>query len=311
MSRLIRKSWIVFVQAITLSFESIMVELLTEIPGISSLLVAGISIPLAGATLLFISTVLSKKITVFNSWKLLLVGSIFLAAAVFLWYDSVTRVGASKEGLLAGPLETIVVLILAWLLLEEKLRKIQLVGVIIALLGFFATVSSRSLDLSSILPFVITFGDFEAILSAFAFAGGVIAMTRLVKRHTSIEVAGASLLISGLILATILILSTSETSIPTIPEWIYLISFSLLPLAAALLYVVGLDRIGASLTSTMASSNILFTLFLQLLFKGLGVKSILPENILLALIGGALGLFGIYLVHIEKDSLFRKGNIGN
>jgi drug/metabolite transporter (DMT)-like permease len=311
MSRLIRKSWIVFVQAITLSFESIMVELLTEIPGISSLLVAGISIPLAGATLLFISTVLSKKITVFNSWKLLLVGSIFLAAAVFLWYDSVTRVGASKEGLLAGPLETIVVLILAWLLLEEKLRKIQLVGVIIALLGFFATVSSRSLDLSSILPFVITFGDFEAILSAFAFAGGVIAMTRLVKRHTSIEVTGASLLISGLILATILILSTSETSIPTIPEWIYLISFSLLPLAAALLYVVGLDRIGASLTSTIASSNILFTLFLQLLFKGLGVKSILPENILLALIGGALGLFGIYLVHIEKDSLFRKGNIGN
>jgi drug/metabolite transporter (DMT)-like permease len=311
MSRLIRKSWIVFVQAITLSFESIMVELLTEIPGISSLLVAGISIPLAGATLLFISTVLSKKITVFNSWKLLLVGSIFLAAAVFLWYDSVTRVGASKEGLLAGPLETIVVLILAWLLLEEKLRKIQLVGVIIALLGFFATVSSRSLDLSSILPFVITFCDFEAILSAFAFAGGVIAMTRLVKRHTSIEITGASLLISGLILATILILSTSETSIPTIPEWIYLISFSLLPLAAALLYVVGLDRIGASLTSTIASSNILFTLFLQLLFKGLGVKSILPENILLALIGGALGLFGIYLVHIEKDSLFRKGNIGN
>ena len=66
-----------------------------------------------------------------------------MSAAVFLWYDSVTRVGASKEGLLAGPLETIVVLILAWLLLKEKLRKIQLVGVIIALLGFFATVSSR------------------------------------------------------------------------------------------------------------------------------------------------------------------------
>ena len=223
MSRLIRKSWIVFVQAITLSFESIMVELLTDIPGISSLLVAGISIPFVGATLLLISTVVSKKITVFNSWKLLLVGSVFLAPAVFLWYDSVTRVGASKEGLLA-----------AWLLLKEKLRKIRLVGVIIALLGFFATVSSRSLDLSSILPFVITFGDFEAILSAFAFAGGVIAMTRLVKRHTSIEVTGASLLISGLILATILILSTSETSIPTIPVWIYLISFSLLPLAASI-----------------------------------------------------------------------------
>jgi hypothetical protein len=82
-------------------------------------------------------------------------------------------------------------------------------------------------------------------------------------------------------------------------------------LAAALLYVVGLERIGASLTSTIASSNILFTLFLQLLFRGLGVKSNLPENILLAVIGGALGLFGIYLIHIEKDSLFRKGNVRN
>jgi drug/metabolite transporter (DMT)-like permease len=306
---LITKSWIVFVQAIILSFESIVVELLTEIHGISSLLVASISIPLAGTTLLFISTVLSKKITVFKSWKLLLLVSVFLAAAVFLWYDSVSRVGASKEGLLAGPLETIVVLVLAWLLLKEKLRKIQLVGVIIALLGFFATVSSRSLDLSTILPPVITFGDLEAILSAVAFAGGVIVMTKLVKKHTTIEVTGASLLISGLILALVLILTTSQTSIPAIHEWIFLVLFSLLPLAGALLYVIGLDRIGASLTSTIASSNILFTLFLQLLLKGLGVKSNLPENILLALIGGALGLFGIYLVHIEKDYLLRKKNI--
>jgi drug/metabolite transporter (DMT)-like permease len=308
---LITKSWIVFVQAIILSFESIVVELLTEIHGISSLLVAGISIPLAGMALLFISTVLSKTITVFKSWKLLLLASVFLAAAVFLWYDSISRVGASKEGLLAGPLETIIVLILAWLLLKEKLRKIQLVGVIIALLGFFATVSSRSFDLSTILPLVITFGDLEAILSAVAFAGGVIVMTKLVKRHTTIEVTGASLLISGLILAILLILSTSHTSIPTVLEWIFLISFSLLPLAGALLYVIGLDRIGASLTSTIASSNILFTLFLQLLFKGLGVNVNLPENILLALIGGALGLFGIYLLHIEKDYPLRKRNVGN
>jgi drug/metabolite transporter (DMT)-like permease len=308
---LITKSWIVFVQAIILSFESIVVELLTEIHSISSLLVAGISIPLAGMILLFISTVLSKKITVFKSWKLLLVVSVFLAAAVFLWYDSVTRVGASKEGLLAGPLETIVVLILAWLPLKEKLRKIQLVGIIIALSGFFATVSSRSLDLSTILSLEITFGDLEAILSAFAFAGGTVVMTKLVKRHTTIEVTGASLLTSGLILAILLILSTSQTSIPTVQQWIFLVLFSLLPLApAALLYVIGLDRIGASLTSTIASCNIIFTLFVQLLFKGLGVKSNLPENILVAL-GGALGLFGIYLVPIEKDYLLRKKNIGN
>jgi drug/metabolite transporter (DMT)-like permease len=114
---LIGKSWIVFIQAIILSIESVIVEFLT-------LLVAGISIPIAGAILLLARTVfLNKKMTVFKSWKLLLSGSIFLAAAVFLWYDSVTRVGASKEGLLAGPLETVVVLTLAWFFLKEKLRK--------------------------------------------------------------------------------------------------------------------------------------------------------------------------------------------
>jgi len=237
----------------------------------------------------------------------LLSGSAFLAAAVFLWYDSVTRVGASKEGLLAGPLETVVVLILAWLFLKEKLRKRQLAGVMIALSGFVAAVSSSPSHLNLLLSIPLTLGDFEAILSAFTFAAGVILMTKLVQRHSSIEVSGASLLISGLILATILILRTpSLSSSLSSVDWIFLVLFSLVPLFAALLYVVGLSRIGASLTSTIASSNILFTLLFQLLFRGFGIRTNVPENILLAVIGGALGVFGIYLIHVENNPLFRK-----
>lgn len=302
---MIGKSWIVFIQAILLSFESIIVEFLTDIPGISSLLVGGISIPIAGAILLLARMFfLNKNITVFKSWKLLLSGSAFLAAAVFLWYDSVTRVGASKEGLLAGPLETVVVLILAWLFLKEKLRKRQLAGVMIALSGFVAAVSSSPSHLNLLLSIPLTLGDFEAILSAFTFAAGVILMTKLVQRHSSIEVSGASLLISGLILTTILILRTR--SLPASVDWIFLVLFSLVPLFAALLYVVGLSRIGASLTSTIASSNILFTLLFQLLFRGFGIRTNVPENILLAVIGGALGVFGIYLIHVENNPFFRK-----
>jgi drug/metabolite transporter (DMT)-like permease len=302
---LIAKSWIVFIQAILLSFESIIVEFLTDIPGISSLLVGGISIPIAGAILLLARMFfLNKNITVFKSWKLLLSASAFLATAVFLWYDSVTRVGASKEGLLAGPLETVVVLILAWLFLKENLRKRQLAGVIIALSGFVAAVSSSSSHLNLPLSIPLTLGDFEAILSAFTFAAGVILMTRLVQRHDSIEVSGASLLISGLGLTTILILRTP--SLHTSVDWIFLVLFSLVPLFAALLYVVGLSRIGASLTSTIASSNILFTLLFQILFRGFGIRTNVPENILLAVIGGALGVFGIYLIHVENNPLFRK-----
>lgn len=302
---LIRKSWIVFVQAIILSLESIIVEFLTAIPGISSLIITGTSIPIAGATLLFISRIIvNNKITIFRSWKLVLVGSLFLAAAVFTWYDSVSRVGASKEGILAGPLETVIVLIFAWLLLKEKLRRLQLVGVVIALIGFFFAVSSGSLNFNSALSFSITFGDFEAIVSAFAFAAGVIVMTKLVETHSPLEVTGASLLISGLILSGIAI--ATSTFYLKIRDWAFLISFSLVPLLAALLYVIGLSRIGASLTSTIASSNILLTILLQLIFREFGIRAILPENIPLAVMGATMGIFGIYIIHVENNILFRR-----
>jgi drug/metabolite transporter (DMT)-like permease len=297
---LIGKSWIVFVQAIILSFESIIVEFLTEIPGISSILVAGISIPIAGAMLLFVQNVFSdQKITVFKSWKLLYSGSLFLTAAVFLWYDSVTRVGATKEGLLAGPLEAVIVVVLARLFLNERLRKKQLAGVVIALSGFLATVSSSSLQLTLLFSIPLTFGDFEAICSALTFAAGIIFMTRLVERHNPIEVSGGSLLISGLILAAILI-PRMAWSYPGIESLLILILFSLVPMAVAFLYVIGLGRIGASLTSTIASSNILFTLLFQLAFRAFGIRANLPENILLAVIGGVLGILGIYLIHVDR-----------
>ena len=261
------------------------------------MLVAAFGIPIAGTVLLFIMILRSQRITVFYSWKLLLAGSISLAVAVFLWYDSVARVGASKEGLLAGPLETVVVLVLAWLILKEKLRRIQLVGVFIALLGFFATVQSSSSDLSMLFP-PITYGDVEAIFSAFAFASGVIVMAALVKKHIPSEVTGASLLISGLVLVIVLIMSNPST-LPAGQGFLYLTFFSLLPMMAALLYVVGLNRIGASLTSIIASSNILFTLFIQVVLRGIGFDSNLPQNLLMATVGGMLGILGIFLIHRE------------
>ena len=296
--QLIRKSWIVFLHAIALSFESITVEFLTRIPGISSMLVAAIGIPVAGVVLLLIMKLRSQRVTVFYSWKLLFTGSVSLAIAVSLWYDSVARIGASKEGLLAGPLETVIVLVLAWLILNEKLKRIQVVGVILALLGFFATVQSSSSNLSQLFP-PITYGDLEAIFSAFAFASGVIVMADLVKKHPPSEVTGGSLLISGLVLVIIFIMSNRSSTLPSSPGFLYLFLFSFLPLTAALFYVAGLNRIGASLTSTIASSNILFTLFIQVVLRGIGIESNLPQDLLMAAAGGILGIFGIYLIHRE------------
>jgi drug/metabolite transporter (DMT)-like permease len=290
---LIRLSWVVFLHAALLSIESIVIEMLTAQLQLEPLVIAANSIPVAGAALLLITLGLEKKkqaFAVFRQWKYLLSGSVLLAIGVFAWYDSVRNVRASKEGLLAGPLETIVIFFLARVALQEKLNRAQLAGVMIALGGFFATVMSAGNA-----QLLITWGDIEAVLSAVAFGSGIIFITKLAKTYSALQITGSSLFTSGIVLAVVL----WTTSAPAIqlPDWTVLALFSLLPLSAALTYVIGLSRIGASLNSTIASFSILLTVVFQLALLALDVQVILPANIPLAVAGGALGVFGIYLIH--------------
>ena len=106
------------------------------------------------------------------------------------------------------------------------------------------------------------------------------------------------LLLSGFILITVMLIFTPEMSINMIKTyWYIFIIFSLLPLIGTILYVEGIKRIGASLTSTIASSRILLTLILQILLTQIGIRNTLPDNIFLALIGGILGITGIIIIH--------------
>lgn len=296
---MIRLSWVVFVHAALLSIESIAVEIMTVHLQLDPLVITANSIPLAGAVLLLIVFGSEKKkgVDVFRSWKYLLPGSMLLAAGVYAWYDSVGRVGASKEGLLSGPLETIAILFLARAFLAEKLTRLQLVGVTIALAGFFATVLSSGLDT------LITFGDLEAMLSAAAFGSGIIFITKLTKTHPAEAVTASSLLISGLILAAVLWTSQQAPAISA-QDWAALLLFSLLPLTAAMTYIVGLSRIGASLTSVIGAFSILLTVAFQLALLWLNVDVILPANIALAVAGGIMGVFGIYLIHVRTEKTF-------
>jgi hypothetical protein len=76
-----------------------------------------------------------------------------------------------------------------------------------------------------------------------------------------------------------------------------LLLFSLLLLTAALTYLIGLSRIGASLTSIIGSFSVILTVVLQLVLLWINVEVILPANIPLAAVGGIVGVFGIYLIH--------------
>jgi len=293
-------------------------------------MLSAISITLAGIMLSLVAVFFMKKkgiSTLFSkSWKNLILACFLLAIGIFTWYDSISRIGASKEALIAGPLEIVIIVVLARIFLDENLDRIQVIGIVLALIGFFMAVASDAedvLDDNSIGTVItspstlITFGDMEAIFSAFGFAIGVLFLTKLVSLHSSIEVAGASMLVSGLILVAFMIgflhesqeiLSSSVWGSsfqqqPLIITIVILLLFSFLPFIGSLCYTTGLSKIGASITATIGSSSILITVLIQIILKELGITSNLPENIFLAILGGVLGFLGIYVIHMHTHYL--------
>lgn len=355
------KSWIVFVYAIALSIESIFIEYLTlYYIKISPLVLSAVSITLAGTMLLLVASVVLKKfnetITLFTKSKnTLTLASLSLSMGVFTWYDSINRIGASKEVLIAGPIEIIIIIIFARIFLNERLNGYHIIGICLGSIGFILSLASDiSINISenltilnlnatftstatsvitpdnSVLHFIqsiISFGDMEAILSGFGFALAVLFLGKLVLKHSSIQVAGSSMFIAGLILGIFMILGLSynyiylnlSTSNKTFiifdqpssiqPEGItiiILVLFSLIPFIGSLSYSMGLSRIGASLTATIGSSNIVITLIIQIILKELGFASHLPANIFLAILGSIIGFFGIFIIHLPDFLLFKK-----
>ncbi len=308
---MIRKSWIVFLFAVILSFESILIEYLTLLLGISPLAISAFSIAISGVLVLLILNLVSNRQTslCYSSIKDFIPASIFLSVGIFTWYDAVSRVGASKESLLAGPIEIITVLLLARIFLHEKLNKKQLSGICIAFVGFILVLLSDhnsgnngiinvTIIEVELLNFTISFGDIEAIISAISFALAVFLLARLSKKYSPLEISGMCLLLSGFILIIVMLIFTPELSVNLFMSyWYIFITFSLLPLLGTICYVEGIKRIGASLTSTIASSRILLTLMIQILLTHIGIRNTLPDNIFLALIGGILGITGIIIIH--------------
>jgi drug/metabolite transporter (DMT)-like permease len=304
-------------------------------------MLSAISITLAGTILLVAAYALrirNQMLALFtSSCKNLALASSSLSVGIFTWYDSINRIGASKEVLMAGPLEIVVIVLLARVFLGERLNRFQYIGISIALLGFFMAVASNTgivshyntqtqrmstqpagPEASLLSEITISFGDVEAILSAFGFAGGVLFLTKLTLNYSPIVVAGASMFVSGLILIGFMIvgLLLYEANDAMLPynnmsllrqPLILVISifllFSSLPFIGSLSYSTGLSNIGASLTSTIGSSSILMTIIIQLVLKEFGINSHLPENIVLAIFGGIAGFVGVYLIHIPDLSI--------
>jgi len=283
-------SWATIISTAAFSIEAVLVKLLYVMASIPTLAIAAGSMPIAGAMVLIINgLVFRNKFTIFkgNGWKMLIVGGALFTAADFMWYDSVNRIGSGKTMLLTIPAEEVFIVLLAVVFLAERMLKLQLVGIGVAIVGF--TISAASNVSGNGVHFQI--GDLEAILSATFNALAITLFAKLIVRYNPTEVSGWIMLISGLVINAI-----QYTFYPphlSVIDWLYLIGSSFIALAAFTLYNVSMKRIGSSMTSIITSTSLILTVVIQLAMVPFGIALTLPSNLALALLGGGISVAGI------------------
>ena len=327
---MLKYSYIVFAHAILLSFESIFAESIQNSLQVSVITITSISLPISGGTLLLIHFTLKRnnirndndsnnnnniiiinifKNSIFTNYRQLFPATIFLSIGIFTWYDAASRIGASKDGLIAGALEITIVLFLAHLILKERLTRTQIFGVFLAIIGFFITISLGNNTGSSSINY-FSLGDFESIISAICLASSYLFTAKLVKNDSPIKITGLLLFLSGLgfIVISSIIFTVTKNPIFSFEGlniedlWI-LFLFSFIPLSSALFYNIGIKKLGASITSILASSTIILTIIFQVLLNMMGHAMILPLNISIAILGGSIGIIGIIIIHLPSDKL--------
>jgi len=290
---------IVLLSAVIVAFESIAVEALINIEDINPLLVSSVPLISGGVLLLAISPkafgsfVRGLKV---RGWSAMLIICALGAIGIFLWFDAVSRIGASKEAILGGgSSEVLFIVLLSALFLKERLNRWEILGSVLVLLGVFVVLSngeSVSLD--------VGFGEAEAILSSLLLAASVIITTFLLWTHDLTPLSSVQLILSGAMLLTgSLALGLAEP--PGIRGLLLMLCLGIAPGLGLWTYNAGLPKIGASLTSILFALCGIMTVAVQVSITVVfpEAEMILPKNLGLAILGGVVAFLGVYLLEVS------------
>ncbi|MDW0128243.1 MAG: DMT family transporter [Nitrososphaeraceae archaeon] len=261
----------------------------------SMVVVAAIAIPIAGAMLLAIHRFwLKKKITILRKeWKSLIIIAALFAATEFAWFDAVGRIGGSMTALLSVPLEPVAIIIMSFFILNEKLRKPQIIGSCVVIFGIIL-----SLDMvGAVSMYQFGIGEIEAMMAAFTGATEVVLTVKFLSKYDEIECSAFILIMTGAMLTGVILANPSMLmGVHVTTDWFWLVLFPFVPMFSFLVYYRGSMRIGASFTSILSTGSIMLTLVLQVIMVYFGVSMTLPENMTFAVMGSIVSIVGIYIV---------------
>ncbi len=299
---------VVLVSAVVVAFESVAVEGAINTAHIDVFLVSAIPPIIGGAILLGIQPTKTRTFSRnlgASGWAKMVVLGALVGAGALLWFDAVSRIGASKEAILGGgSSEVLFVVLLSAMFLSERLRRLEAFGSALVLIGVFLVLVNYARGVT----LTLGNGEIEAIVSSLILGGSVVYTTHLLHDYDLTRLSGLELLFSGMVVLGTGAVLGKLTWPSDMAGWGVLLLIGLFPAVGLGTYNSSLPRIGAALTSVLFALNGILTVGVQLLVLAFvpGAQLILPQSVPLAVLGGAIAFVGVYLLNMRPEKNLEK-----
>ncbi len=215
-----------------------------------------------------------------------LLGAGGYAAMSFLFLTGVNIVGAGLGAIVLYIYPALVV-VLAALFLEERVTKLIVAAVAIAVFGVGLVVTGQ--------PAHIDFLGIATVLLAAIVYAGYITLSGTILGRVSATVLTAHVIPAASVTFIVHGLLTGSTQVPSTPEqWGVVLGIAVFATAIPILtFFAAVTHIGASRTSIVSTLEPVFTVFLGALLLGESLTTV-------SIIGGVAVLSGVFLVQNER-----------